>query len=167
MLRRLTDALKRVTSRSLVGRDSAGNTYYLYTDPRDGPHPEKREVKYARNDIDPRSIPVEWQSWLAFRRAEPPSAEESVRLATQRAEIKQRALEWDEEDRKMRLREQAAKRLAEEQAQAAASAVGGNVGSNDANVTSVSDAVKGHGAMAGGGTQQFRAEQTAFKPKSK
>eukprot|EP00761_Pharyngomonas_kirbyi_P013185 gb/GECH01013212.1/.p1 GENE.gb/GECH01013212.1/~~gb/GECH01013212.1/.p1 ORF type:complete len:156 (+),score=35.28 gb/GECH01013212.1/:1-468(+) len=102
----------RVTGKNKVGRDLKGNKYYT----RETATGEKRIVTYRRGAPelvsgvpDPNDLPVEWQSWLSYRRATPPTIEEQEQLRDLRKEIQRRAKEWEEKDQRLRLQEMAQK----------------------------------------------------------
>ncbi|KAJ7560090.1 hypothetical protein O6H91_04G113000 [Diphasiastrum complanatum] len=100
MLAKLARLLRR---RELIGTDKAGNCYYLHNEKIEGALVEKRWVEF-KDGPDPKTIPVEWTSWLAGTRNIAPTPEEMSQLEEQRRLIKVKALFLEKEEEKRRFR---------------------------------------------------------------
>lgn len=92
-----------VRLKELVGKDRAGNTYYRQSRKVDGALTERRYVEY-KGDSDPRTLPVEWSSWLMGRRKEAPTPEEIMALEAYRKRVKMNAAMVEKEEEKRRFR---------------------------------------------------------------
>lgn len=103
-------------ARREVGRDLAGNVYYVSTDGRD-----RRGVEYAPGVLrldrvdQVHTVPVQWRGWLSRGRDDPPSAEELLAFQRDQVALRERVRELDEADRADR-ESQRARRLAAVQA---------------------------------------------------
>ncbi|XP_062017869.1 uncharacterized protein LOC133734246 [Rosa rugosa] len=91
------------SSRSMVGKDKAGNRYFTRKDEVDGVLKEKRWVVF-KGEEDPTSVPVEWICWLNGQRKKAPTTEEMIQLEAKRERVRQNValLKKEEEERKAR-----------------------------------------------------------------
>ncbi|XP_065862387.1 uncharacterized protein [Euphorbia lathyris] len=89
------------SSRTLVGRDKAGNRYFARTEEIDGIMKEKRWVTF-KGEEDPTSVPVEWICWLNGQRKRAPTPEELIQLEAKRELVRQNValLKKEEEEKK-------------------------------------------------------------------
>ncbi|PRQ31869.1 putative NADH dehydrogenase [ubiquinone] 1 alpha subcomplex subunit 12 [Rosa chinensis] len=90
-------------SRSMVGKDKAGNRFFTRKDEVDGVLKEKRWVVF-KGEEDPTSVPVEWICWLNGQRKKAPTTEEMIELEAKRERVRQNValLKKEEEERKAR-----------------------------------------------------------------
>mmetsp|Transcript_3799 Transcript_3799/g.23990 ORF Transcript_3799/g.23990 Transcript_3799/m.23990 type:complete len:159 (+) Transcript_3799:100-576(+) len=93
MLRRLaTSLLPRAWRKEHVGTDPLGNQYYRWMEKgREGEDVEKRSVRYANGEYDPKTVPPEWWSWLSMARREPPTEELMAEIERMRESTKAKA----------------------------------------------------------------------------
>ncbi|EGG16493.1 hypothetical protein DFA_09031 [Cavenderia fasciculata] len=93
-----------ITSKTYMGTDLLKNRYYI-TYSEEGK--EKRSVEYYDGEPNPRNLPPLWNSWLGFRRDIAPSFQEIQNEETRQQTIKVKSKIIEEEDRKLRLQENA------------------------------------------------------------
>mmetsp|Transcript_38448 Transcript_38448/g.62302 ORF Transcript_38448/g.62302 Transcript_38448/m.62302 type:complete len:200 (+) Transcript_38448:106-705(+) len=104
MLRRIATAAvdaaravkEAVTSQRFVGRDKAGNEYFLLG-LRD--REPKRIIKY-KEDAEPSTIPIEWHLWMRYMRESPPSEAEIERMDQKREAFAKKVAEIEAADAK-------------------------------------------------------------------
>ncbi|EFA80162.1 hypothetical protein PPL_06984 [Heterostelium album PN500] len=88
-------------SKELVGQDKLSNRYYKhYFEGK-----EKRTIEFYDGVPNPRIIPVQWSSWLGFRRDDAPSILELEQEEYRQEAIKVKSKKLEEEDKKLRLQE--------------------------------------------------------------
>jgi NADH:ubiquinone oxidoreductase subunit len=78
-----------VLGRVGVGKDEVAH-YFVQ---QSGAGPPRRVFELHKADADFTDVSPEWLAWLRGTRAEPPTAEESARLAEQRATVQRNAAE--------------------------------------------------------------------------
>lgn len=88
-----------VRTRRLVGTDLHGNEYYETI--REGRKPKREMItKVKHMQYTPGMMPIEWESWIRGKRADPPTHEELLAQQKKIETIKERARQVEEKDRK-------------------------------------------------------------------
>jgi NADH:ubiquinone oxidoreductase subunit len=98
-----------MASRKAVGRDVAGNFYYVSTTKG---VPTRRFVEFKDGVPSTETMPIEWWAWLHRRRDLPPTEEELARATRQSEALAERVAILNAEDEKDRLRSLASTREA-------------------------------------------------------
>lgn len=92
-----------VRLKEIVGKDKAGNAFYRQSRKVDGAVTERRWVEYT-GDPNPRTLPVEWLSWLTGQRKVAPTPEEIMALEAHRKFVKMKVAMVEKEEEKRRFR---------------------------------------------------------------
>lgn len=115
MLRRLRDWMGIRPVWRQVGVDKAGNKYFLNEQEKNAEGYFRRKIEYAKGEPDSGSVPVIWQQWLRFTRANAPTSEEYELFEKKQKEFKANAMAWERRDNKLRQQEMALKELMSEE----------------------------------------------------
>eukprot|EP01098_Paradermamoeba_levis_P005889 TRINITY_DN244_c0_g1_i1.p1 TRINITY_DN244_c0_g1~~TRINITY_DN244_c0_g1_i1.p1 ORF type:complete len:129 (-),score=35.50 TRINITY_DN244_c0_g1_i1:178-564(-) len=86
-----------------VGSDLSGNSYFIKIESKS----TRRFVKINNETGGNNPIPVEWQSWLAWRREEPPTLDELTKSQVRLKNLKIKVKELEEADEKLKIQERA------------------------------------------------------------
>eukprot|EP01094_Clydonella_sp_ATCC50884_P021272 TRINITY_DN4658_c0_g1_i4.p1 TRINITY_DN4658_c0_g1~~TRINITY_DN4658_c0_g1_i4.p1 ORF type:complete len:190 (-),score=42.45 TRINITY_DN4658_c0_g1_i4:378-947(-) len=76
---------------------------------------EKRWVEFVSSVHDPTQVPVQWQSWLKYRRFDPPSTTELLRFEHEQRNLAHRVRELAQEDEKTRIQQASRSRRGEDE----------------------------------------------------
>jgi NADH:ubiquinone oxidoreductase subunit len=114
-MRSVWDKLKwSLGGKQLVGRDSAGNTFFFrYIGQSDKGPVYRRAVEYSSDPADPHSIHLLWNQWLSGNREQPPTEKEIETFDLAKRAQRERIEEFEREDRKLRRQERAQRTLNE------------------------------------------------------
>ena len=66
-------------------------------------------VEYKESDNDPQKLAIPWYSWLSYRRDNPPTKDELLKLNQKQQILREKIKQLDEEDYKLRIQERISK----------------------------------------------------------
>ncbi|XP_077982062.1 NADH dehydrogenase [ubiquinone] 1 alpha subcomplex assembly factor 2-like [Glandiceps talaboti] len=92
------------SAKKLVGTDHLGNKYYEVEKRTTKFGGERRKRRFVESGIsyheyEPGLIPIEWESWIRWKRGDPPTMEEVLRREKMTMVVKERAKELERKDK--------------------------------------------------------------------